>query len=404
MATMVIGKRHTKNGFTMKGTLGLLIPVIICLLLFLGCVSKATYDETQASLQAAENHIADLDSKLNDSQNKLRSKTDSLVAAESDAKVRDFLLLSTKGELETAKAQNSSLDSQLVRTKSELEGTKRTLATAESRLGSAESKLKLYKDTLGIDISSGVQPQAYRIPDRPESGMPKLVANDSASNPSWQRLKAFLDTDSTSGQTYIEDRFMCVGFAEMLQNHAATVGIRAAMVFVQFKGSEIGHALNAFVTTDKGIVYIDATGPDYPGMSIVATGRGSRPEANWTKVAYVARGKDYGAVSLSDNTPLDYYGYVWIRTEWERYNRRVKAFNSETSALSSEIDRFNKEIKGKTYYIGTAAHKRISQWKQTLEDRSRAFDEESADLDRLRNTLKTTWNPLGIVSEIEIYW
>lgn len=353
----------------MSRSKALIFTIIICLMLISGCVSKATYEESQAKLRKAEHAITDVETELN-------STTVSLIAA-----IRELNAIKT-----------------------DLEATKLKLAATASKLNSAEEKLKLYKDTLGIDISSGVQPQTYRVPSRPDSGLPKLVANANASNPSWQQLKSFLATDGTSKQQYVTGRFMCVGFAEMLQNHAATAGIRAALVGISFKESRTGHALNAFVTIDKGLVYIDATGPGYLEVYSLSKDQGLEQEVNWTKVAYVAKGKEYGVISLGERTSLDYGSYLAMKNEWEIYNRTVDVYNSQMQILNSEIDRFNKEIRGKVYYIGTAEDKRISQWSQNLKDRGRALDEQRADLNRRRNTLETVWEPLGTVSSIQIYW
>ena len=45
----------------------------------------------------------------------------------------------------------------------------------------------------------------------------------------------------------------------MLHNNAEKAGIRAAYVVVEFPLGE-GHALNAFRTKDRGLIYIDCTG------------------------------------------------------------------------------------------------------------------------------------------------
>jgi hypothetical protein len=46
----------------------------------------------------------------------------------------------------------------------------------------------------------------------------------------------------------------------MLQNHAEEAGWRCAWVAIEFSGQSAGHALNAFQTTDRGLVFIDDTG------------------------------------------------------------------------------------------------------------------------------------------------
>lgn len=98
----------------------------------------------------------------------------------------------------------------------------------------------------------------------------ELGNNPTAKNPTWNELKSFLLQDNTDKQSYIYPSFVCADFAEMLHNNAERQGIRAAYVLVGLSGytdpynygisSNSGHALNAFNTTDMGLVYIDDTG------------------------------------------------------------------------------------------------------------------------------------------------
>jgi hypothetical protein len=58
---------------------------------------------------------------------------------------------------------------------------------------------------------------------------------------------------------YVANSFVCADFAEMLHNNAEKAGWRAAFVGITLSGGET-HALDAFETTDLGLVYIDCTG------------------------------------------------------------------------------------------------------------------------------------------------
>jgi ribosomal protein L37AE/L43A len=92
-----------------------------------------------------------------------------------------------------------------------------------------------------------------------------LQNNPDATNHSWGELKEFLLKDSTDSKSYDFDTFVCADFAEMLHNNAEAAGIRAAFVSIflgpcSYWPSSGGHALNAFETTDRGLVYIDCTG------------------------------------------------------------------------------------------------------------------------------------------------
>jgi len=87
-----------------------------------------------------------------------------------------------------------------------------------------------------------------------------LHNNPNAKNPSWSQLVGFLDKDNTDKQTYSRTFFVCADFAEMLHNNAEEAGWRCAYVCVDLSIGE--HALNAFETTDRGLVYIDCTNSD----------------------------------------------------------------------------------------------------------------------------------------------
>lgn len=117
-----------------------------------------------------------------------------------------------------------------------------------------------------------------------------LINNDGAVDPSYSRLVDFLRQDDTDrfhyvyaygidyyygsaesnvnlervqdiidGVVYPSGPKMCGDFAERLHNNAELAGIRCAYVDVGLAGS-VGHACNAFQTTDRGLIYVDVTG------------------------------------------------------------------------------------------------------------------------------------------------
>jgi|GEM_PF-5398017 len=87
-----------------------------------------------------------------------------------------------------------------------------------------------------------------------------LINNPQAHDPAFQELKDFLQQDNTDTYLYNSSTFVCTDYAEMLHNNAEEAGIRTAFVTVNFTNESSGHALNAFSTTDIGLVYIDDTG------------------------------------------------------------------------------------------------------------------------------------------------
>lgn len=96
------------------------------------------------------------------------------------------------------------------------------------------------------------------------NGAPVNMANNKkARDPSWEQLVWFLKCDNTDKEKYIDNVFNCVDYAEKLQNNAANAGWKAAFVGIDIRDDATdnvsGHAINAFQTTDYGLVYIDCT-------------------------------------------------------------------------------------------------------------------------------------------------
>jgi len=88
-----------------------------------------------------------------------------------------------------------------------------------------------------------------------------MASNKKAIDPTWEELAEFLRCDDTDKHRYDENLFNCADYAEMVQNNAARAGWRAGFVGIQLRenstGKQSGHAINAFQTTDHGLVYID---------------------------------------------------------------------------------------------------------------------------------------------------
>lgn len=128
----------------------------------------------------------------------------------------------------------------------------------------------------------------------------ELINNPYAKDSSYDELLAFIQTDTTDRNLYIETFFwgyVCTDYAEDVHNNAEAAGIRAAWVGIDFEGEETGHAVNAFETTDKGLVYIDCTQTD--------------------NVAYVEKGKEYGWIDLDEAYSPSYSYYEECKEVWQ---------------------------------------------------------------------------------------
>jgi hypothetical protein len=189
-----------------------------------------------------------------------------------------------------------------------------------------------------------------------------LTNNPKATDPTFDKLAAFIEADTTDAKDYVKagsNAFVCSDFAEEVHNNAEAAGIRAAWVGLTFNGTDEGHALNAFETTDKGLIYIDCT-----------NGKGSEETEgqvkSWDSVAYIETGSKYGVIPLDrvvssgySYYPLEYDYYAKYDTGWQDYRKQLKAYNDD-------VDRFNRETSGKVYTIGSSEARRITDWQNTL--------------------------------------
>jgi hypothetical protein len=228
-----------------------------------------------------------------------------------------------------------------------------------------------------------------------------LVDNPNAVNPTYAELVAFIQQDTTDSNDYFVHPligYVCADFAEDVHNSAEAAGIRAASVSVDFEEGGQGHALNAFDTIDRGLVYIDCTGQSFSdklSFHLEETEEGfsfvSDSPQSWDAVAYVEVGREYGLIPLAKARALYYNFYQDYKEKWQEYQESLAEFNEEVS-------RFNQEVKGRTFYEGSAELARMEEWKAEL-------IEQAELLDSLSEELGNVWfEPKGIVKEVQIHW
>ncbi|MFC1872494.1 hypothetical protein ACFLYV_02095 [Chloroflexota bacterium] len=123
----------------------------------------------------------------------------------------------------------------------------------------------------------------------------QLINNPAATNPTYAELLAFLEKDPTDKYSYIfgppKAAYICGDFAEDVHNNAEAAGIKAAWVGIDIYGEDEGHAINAYETTDIGLVYVDSTGK----------GLWDELPSNWNsmdKRARVMKGEEYAVTDV----------------------------------------------------------------------------------------------------------
>ncbi len=218
----------------------------------------------------------------------------------------------------------------------------------------------------------------------------ELVNNLDATNPTYAELVDFIKADTTDTKGYVEEGFMayvCSDFAEAVHNYAEAAGIKAAWVSIGFYGDVEGHALNAFETTDRGVVYIDCTGEGF----LSQLGSEKYNYASWDKVAFVEIGREYGVIDIAYTKSLSYSFYQEYMRKWQEFETRLEAYNSE-------VERYNQEISGKVYIEGSTELTRIEAWEARLEEEGQALDKLAKELG------EGYYEQLGIVEDIHIHW
>ena len=207
-----------------------------------------TLDETRTILAATEDKLAITENELATTAGELKSTEYRLAEAQEEIADLTEELEDTSDELSDTRAELSLAASELRTTKSSLKKANDDLANTEDQLEIARGTL----EGLGITIMSSRECSDVELIDSPE-----------AENPTWEELKAFLKEDKTEDNDYILNEYDCSEFSKDVHNNAEAAGIRAAEVQVQWSNDRYGHALNAFLTEDYGLVYIDCTGgPD----------------------------------------------------------------------------------------------------------------------------------------------
>jgi uncharacterized membrane-anchored protein YhcB (DUF1043 family) len=154
-----------------------------------------------------------------------------------------FLVATAWVLLELNRTQNT-----LLRVESELETARTQLADTEAELATVEIELNTSRElieSLGATLSN-LQVNYARL----TTGYGYVLRD-----PSYQEMRDFLARDRTNERTWVRRQYTCVDFADDVKANAAKEGIRSAFVIIEHP--EAGHAIVAFYTTDRGLVFIE---------------------------------------------------------------------------------------------------------------------------------------------------
>lgn len=279
-----------------------------------------------------------------------------------------------KDTLATLQGQIQTLDSRLQQRDISLQQKDNELNQLQGQVNNLKTQLKLFQDS-GIEVFQNTQPPYAKASYAPVH----LINNPYATKPTWSQLLSFLSLDITEKTPYASCCYICGDFAERLHNNAEVAGIQSAWVYIGLANEPDGHALNAFNTVDRGLVYIDDTGvsPSYLYSYNPVTKTTSHIETSpKDKLAYIQVGKEAGAITIGQTLTSNYAEYTDASRALDAYNSQVEAYNNY--------------IHGKIFYEGTAEASLADQWYNRLIE--------------MEKTLKEVWEPMGIVTGVEIYW
>jgi len=111
-----------------------------------------------------------------------------------------------------------------------------------------------------------------------------------AGDPTFSQMVAFLIQDRTDEIDWVPTKFESDSYAIAVHDNAEKAGIRCALVYVEYKDNT-ARFLNAFNTTDKGLVFIDCSGQSAETKTLSQF-------LNFDKVAYIALNQEYGIITL----------------------------------------------------------------------------------------------------------
>jgi hypothetical protein len=268
--------------------------------------------------------------------------------------------------------------------------------SAKSDLGTCTGKGQSYSNTPGR-VSTGVNPDVLID----TSGRtPSLVRNPNAHDPSWAELKSFLEADPTDREIYDASTHACGVFAEELYNNAEAKGIRAGYVDVGFIGEEDHHALNAFRTTDYGLIYIDDTGAGYQTVT-----PGMESPASYNKICFVHEGEPYECLGIEGVSPsCDSSCYTKASQDLASYDNETVSYNSQLKAYNLDVAAYNLEVSSRTYTLDSPEWYQINAREVDLKQKGTALIETKNQLLEMEKGLVEVFVPLGTVASIGIFW
>lgn len=203
---------------------------------------------------------------------------------------------------------------------------------------------------------------------------PQLVNNEEAIDPKWYQMVNFL-SDVKAGKEIYHRGFLNNSFAEEIHNMAETRGMKAAWVTVESQDGK-WHTLNAFNTTDKGLVYVDFIGTE--------------PFGEWAKIAHIVEGKEYSVIRISYAT-----GNWWERAK--EYPAEIKALSIEIKELEETMGELEESLEELGITFIPKSYIYLSDEQLSNSEVAHLVDRYNREVDRYDIKARKRW---GLMAEL----
>ena len=225
---MMIQQTHSHKKF--------ILPIIFLLII---AVSFAGWAVVQSS------DLRNTQESLASAQNQLELVQEDLSKAEANLETTQANLAESQQDLTGARSELSIAQVELMQTQNNLTDALDQVTSTSEQLNTLQSEY----DSLKINYDRMTTGYAYVLSD-----------------PTYEAMTSFLASDKTDQNTYNVNTYNCQNFCADVITNAAKVKIRCAFVSIDEK--ESGHAIIAFNTIDKGLVYIEPQNDDEVNLQV----------------------------------------------------------------------------------------------------------------------------------------
>jgi hypothetical protein len=223
------------NSTPMKVFFAVFLTIVVVGLLGFGFIKNSQLNDTKTELASTLTELTTTQADLTSAQTSLSNTETQLSQAQSNLASSEAKLAVTRTDLETASQALDEKSTQLARAQADYAASVKALDTAKS----VSVELQTTFANLQANYASLTTGYGYVMKD-----------------PTYQQAKAFIAADATDSIAYVDDEFVCHDFAAQVASNAVSQKIRCAYVLIDFSDPP-GHAIIAFNTTDKGLVYFE---------------------------------------------------------------------------------------------------------------------------------------------------